>query len=94
MLYDPEHDMYELLAVSADAFEADIRIRVEALRGVEDDPSLDEAAAVLLNLDLRTRYDAERATHRMRVMMRESLAVFSGRTPAFGVPTIRQRKDD
>jgi hypothetical protein len=38
--------------------------------------------------------DAERATHRMRVMMRESLAVFSGRTPAFGVPTIRPRRDD
>ena len=94
MLYNAEHDLYEVLAVSALASAADIRSRIEDLRGGDGDASLDEAAAVLLNLDSRTRYDAERATHRMRLMMRQSVGVFSGRTPPWGVPTIRLPDDD
>ena len=87
MLYNPGHDLYRLLAVSADASADDIRASVAALRGAAGDPAIDEAAAILLNLESRTRYDAERATHRMRSMIRDSLPVFSGRTPVWGVPT-------
>jgi hypothetical protein len=94
MLYNAERDLYEVLAVSANASAEDIRWTIEALRGTKDDVSLDEAAAVLLNLDWRTRYDTERATHRMRVMLRESVAVFSGRTPAWGVPMSGRPEED
>jgi hypothetical protein len=86
MLYDPDHDLYELLAVSADASEDQIRHRIEGLRGVKAEVDLDEAALVLMDLDSRTRYDTKRATHRMRTLMRDGLAVFTGRTPALGVP--------
>jgi hypothetical protein len=94
MLYNAEHDLYEVLAVSALAPAEDIRAMIDALRGAADEACLDEAAAVLLNLDSRTRYDAERATHRMRLMMRDGLGVFSGRTPAWGVPTMGLPDDD
>jgi hypothetical protein len=93
MLYDSARDLYEILALEPDASEEQIRQRVEALRGVKSDEDLDEAAAVLLDMHSRTRYDTQRATHRMRVMMRESLAVFSGRTPAFGVASGRPPTD-
>jgi hypothetical protein len=85
MLYNSDRDLYALLSLDADATEDQIRDRIEGLRGVKDASRLAEAAAVLLDIHARTRYDARRATHRMRVMMRESLAVFSGRTPALGV---------
>ena len=86
MLYDPHHDLYELLAVSANASEDQIRQRLDELRGVKEDLDLDEAAQVLLDLDFRTRYDTKRATHRMRIIMRDGMAVFTGRTPALGIP--------
>jgi hypothetical protein len=86
MLYDPECDLYALLAVSADASEDQIRDRIDGLRGVKDDGDLDEVALVLLDLESRTRYDTRRATHRMRIIMRDGLSVFTGRTPALGVP--------
>jgi hypothetical protein len=86
MLYDPDYDLYALLAVSADASEAQIRERIAGLRGVKDERDLDEVALVLLDLDSRTLYDTKRATHRVRVIMRDGLAVLSGRTPALGVP--------
>jgi hypothetical protein len=94
MLYDPNRDCYELLAVSSEAGEDQIRHRIAGLRGVKDDRDLDDAAAVLLDMHARTRYDAQRATHRMRVMMRESLGVFSGRIPALGVATIAWPRAD
>ena len=84
-MYNPAVDLYELLAVSADASDDQILHRIEGLRGVKNDRDLDEAACVLLDLELRTRYDAQRATYRMRTLMRDGLAVFTGRTPAFGV---------
>jgi len=87
MLYDPDRDLYALLAVSARADEDEIRHRIADLRGTKGDRELDEAARVLLNLESRTRYDTERATHRMRALMRESVAVFKGRTPVQGVRT-------
>jgi hypothetical protein len=86
MLYNPDRDLYELLGVSAVASEEEIRERLAQLRGAKDPPELEEAA-VLLNLRQRTQYDTQRATHRMRLLMRASLAVFSGRTPAEGVKT-------
>ena len=94
MLYDARHDLYQSLAVSPDASDEEIRDRVEALRAAEDDPLLDDAAAVLLDLDARTRYDAERAAHQTRSIMRHSLGVFPGRTPAWGVPAMWSRDDD
>lgn len=87
MLYNPEHDLYQLLAVSPAAGEDEVRARIESLRGSLEGSDLDEAEGILLNLDSRTRYNSERATHRMRLMLRESLPVFSGRTPIWSVPT-------
>jgi hypothetical protein len=87
MLYNPDRDLYELLGVSAVAGENEIRERLAQLRGAKDGAELEEAAAVLLNLRHRTQYDTQRATHRMRLLMRASLAVFSGHTPAEGVKT-------
>jgi hypothetical protein len=86
MSYDPHHDLYELLAISASASDDQIRQRIGEFRGVKDDLDLDEAAQVLLDLDLRTRYDTKRATHRMRIIMRDGMSVFTGRTPALGTP--------
>jgi hypothetical protein len=89
MLYNADRDLYEVLAVSADASEDQIRHRIIGLRGVKDAGDLEEAATVLLDLHARTRYDTERATHRMRLILRHGLAVFTGRTPAHGVPILR-----
>jgi CheY-like chemotaxis protein len=88
-MYDPDRDFYELLSVSADATEVDIREQIARLQGVEEDADLDDASEVLLNLHSRTRYDAQRATHRMCLLLRASVPVFSGRTPAEGVPVYR-----
>jgi hypothetical protein len=89
MPYDPDRDLYQMLAVSADAEDDQIRRRIDALRGVKDNRDLEEAARVLLDMEWRTRYDTQRATHRMRGLLREGLGVFSGRTPARGVPITR-----
>jgi hypothetical protein len=86
MAYSPDRDLYALLGVPAAAGSDQIRSALQSLRGEKDDMDLEEAARVLLNLDLRTRYDAERATCRVRTIMRDSLAMFSGRTPGRGVP--------
>jgi hypothetical protein len=86
LVYDPDRDLYELLAMPADARADQIRDRIEALRGLKRDRDLEEAAGVLLDLELRTRYDTKRATYRMRMIMRESLAVFTGRAAAPGDP--------
>jgi hypothetical protein len=85
MLYNPDRDLYELLAVRSDASPEQIEHRIDGLRGVKADEDLELAAAVLLDLHARTRYDTSRATYRMRRMLRESRAIFSGRTP-FGIP--------
>jgi hypothetical protein len=92
MLYDSQQDLYELLGVRSDCSEGQILARIDSLRGQIDDALLDRAVAVLLDLQERTRYDSQRATHRLRLMLRESVGVFSGRTPAFGVP-IRSRDE-
>jgi hypothetical protein len=91
MLYDPDRDLYQMLAVSADAEEGQIRMRIEGLRGVKDDRDLDHAALMLLDLESRTRYDTQRATHRMRTLRRDGLAIFSGGAPAQGIPNSRPR---
>jgi hypothetical protein len=93
MPYDPARDLYELLAVVPDAAAGQIRERLEQLRGVKADVDLTEAAAVLLDVHARTAYDTHRATHRMRTLLRESLAVLAGRTPAAGVPIGWPRDD-
>jgi hypothetical protein len=85
VLYNPACDLYDLLSVSADASEEQLRYRIDGLRGVKDEQALHEAARLLLEFDSRTRYDTQRATHRMRLLLREGLGVFSGRTPASGV---------
>jgi hypothetical protein len=86
MPYDPARDLYDLLTLRPDAAEGTIRDRLEELRGVKADADLAEAAAVLLDIHARTAYDTHRATHRMRTLLRESVGVLSGRTPATGVP--------
>lgn len=80
--YDPSHDLYEVLGLSPDTEEDGVRARLAQLRAAEPWWLLDEAAAVLLQLDHRTRYDAQRAAYRLRRMMRASLAVFVGRASA------------
>jgi hypothetical protein len=86
MEYRPDRDLYALLGVPSGAGADQIQSALQFLRGKKDDADLEEAASVLLNLELRTRYDTERATYRVRTIMRDSLAVFSGRTPGLGVP--------
>lgn len=93
MSYDPQRDLYQLLAVPADAGEEQIRYRIEGLRGVRADADLDLAARVLLHLESRTRYDTERAQHRLRAILREGFGVFAGRNPARGIATRSGKRD-
>jgi CheY-like chemotaxis protein len=93
-MYDPEHDLYELLSMSSDATEAELSDQIAQLRGTISAVDLDEAAEILLNVHTRTRYNAQRATHRMRLLMRASLSVLSGRTPAEGVPVAWSLRSD
>src|SRR5438045_9327961 len=74
MAYRADRDLYALLGVPSAAGYDQIQSALQSLRGEKDDADLEEAASVLLNVELRTRYDTERATYRVRPILRDSLA--------------------
>jgi hypothetical protein len=65
VLTDPERDLYRLLELPGDAPVDDIRAAVRRLRGRRSDEDLAEAVMVLLDPQVRVRYDTQRAAHRV-----------------------------
>lgn len=70
MMYNPHRDYYAALGVCADASPDEIRRQLRTHLDAGEMEIVAEIGGVLLDRDLRARYDTERAVHRLREMLR------------------------
>lgn len=77
--YDPGSDLYAVLGVDSDASPDEIRRALWRVRDAAGTPDagLDQAEALLLNADARTRYNVQRAAYRLRRLLRAGFRVFA-----------------